>query len=95
MVSVDETEDTTEAQVYTFNNGYLDVDLELIDQGGEFVEVSQDLFDEIYPEQTTQASAYISHYTKTAKVIKNFRRWDMMQLVHIRSARPHTLRARS
>ena len=69
-VSVGETEDTTEAQVYTFNNGYLDVDLELIDQGGEFVEVSQDLFDEIYPEQTTQASVYISHYTKTAKVIK-------------------------
>jgi hypothetical protein len=48
----------------------VNVQMDLCDQGGGFVEVSQDLFDQLYGEETTQASVYITSYGKTDDVLK-------------------------
>ncbi len=40
------------------------------EQGADFVEMSGELFQTLYEKKTTQASVYISHYSKTDKVIK-------------------------
>jgi hypothetical protein len=45
------------------------VQMDLSDQGGRFIEVSQELFDRLYGEETTQASVYITSYGKTDRVI--------------------------
>lgn len=41
------------------------------DQGGAFLEVSQEFFDKYCPRKSTQASVYIKDYTKTDSVIRN------------------------
>lgn len=42
---------------------------EFTDQGGDIVEMSEELFNRLYQPKTTQASVYISSYAKTDKVI--------------------------
>ena len=69
-VGVDEQEDTLEPQVSSRNNGYLEFVPDVSNQGGEFVEVSQELFDKLYSEPSCQASVYITHYIKTDRVIR-------------------------
>lgn len=69
-VDVDAQEDTLEPQIKSKNNGYLEFVMDVCDQGGEFVEVSQELFDKMYSEPSCQASVYISHYIKTDRVIR-------------------------
>lgn len=39
-------------------------------QGGDFLEMSQEFFQKLYDKETTQASVYISHYGRTDKVIE-------------------------
>lgn len=51
-------------------SGYLEYQMDMSDQGGNFVEVSAELFEKMYPDQCAQASVYISHYSKTDKVIR-------------------------
>lgn len=39
-------------------------------QGADFVEMSEELFRQLYDQQSTQASVYISNYSRTKKVLK-------------------------
>lgn len=69
-VEVGAKDDPTEPQIKRRNNGYLEVQMDPCDQGGAFIEVSPELFEELYPDPCAQASVYIRHYTKTDHVIK-------------------------
>ncbi len=40
------------------------------EQGADFIEMSEELFYTLYEPKTTQASVYISHYSKTEKVME-------------------------
>lgn len=71
VVEVNARKDNTEPQLKMKNNGYLELQMELCDQGGAFIEVSQELFEKLYPDPCAQASVYIRHYTKTDQVMKD------------------------
>lgn len=71
VVEVNAGKDNTEPQLKMKNNGYLELQMELCDQGGAFIEVSQELFEKLYPDPCAQASVYIRHYTKTDQVMKD------------------------
>lgn len=71
VVEINARKDNTEPQLKMKNNGYLELQMELCDQGGAFIEVSQELFEKLYPDPCAQASVYIRHYTKTDQVMKD------------------------